>query len=59
MDFWGDLRGAKFISRRLIFRVGGKIKKINSFRIIGQSNTIKIFSLKFWNLWKISKGYGR
>jgi hypothetical protein len=25
--FWGDLRGAKFISRRLNLRVGGKIKK--------------------------------
>jgi hypothetical protein len=22
--FWRDLRGAKFISRRLIFRVGGE-----------------------------------
>jgi hypothetical protein len=31
--FLGDLRGAKFIRRRLIFRVR-KSRKINSFRII-------------------------
>jgi hypothetical protein len=35
-----------FISRRLIFRVGGKSRKINSFRIIGQCISFTLMSFK-------------